>query len=450
MNWHENRRLPIRQVLDRKYQTRPLKNWKKCRELRLQYYKEIASAREEGKILVGGSAGSLSILPLGLGNVRYMGGETYGATVGADPSFSYPCLEATETEGFGRDTCVYFRNYFGSLLLDKYYFGGSFPKADFYLQTHTCDVHAKFYQTVSEYVGVPFFGIDMPPGTWGDTRAEERIKYASNQFLDAIDWMQKITGQTFDDEKFTRAVINEWDAAAYWARISLLNQNIPAPLDQKSMLTLFLPMMVLRGDERSLDFFRELAYEVEERVRDGIAALGMERYRYLHEGIPPWHSLRVYRILEEYGAVSVGSLYQFCMTGHWDIGDDGIWRAPHLFKDLGVEFKTREDIAKFYARAYLGGPNYRGSFWSAPIKNQQIIQLFHQWQANGVVMHLNRGCKGTGGYMLENRLALIEAGIPVVAYEGNAGDKREFDETQVIDRLESFMESQGLRKIKDV
>ena len=437
----------MKQVLDRKYQTRPLQNWKKCRELRQQYYQEIATTREHGKLLVGGSAGGLSILPSGLGNVVWMGGETYGATVGADPSFSYPCLEATEAEGYGRDTCVYFRNYFGSLLLDKYYFGGSFPKADFYIQSHTCDVHCKWYQTVSEYVGVPFFGIDMPPGPWGDERAEERIKYLSNQFLDAIEWMQKISGREYDDEKLAKAVINSWDASVYWARTCFLNQNIPAPLDQKSMLTLFLPLMVLRGEDRSLDFYKELLSEVEDRVRDGIATLETERYRYIHEGIPPWHSLRIYRVLEEYGAVSVGSLYQFCMTGQWDIEEDGIWNAPRLFKDLGIEFKTREDITRFYARAYLGNINYRGSFWSADIKNQQIIQLYNQWHADGVVMHLNRGCKGTGGYMLENRLALIEAGIPIVDYEGNAADRRDFDDAQVIDRLESFMESQGLTRI---
>lgn len=437
----------MKQVLDRRYQTRPLQNWNKCRELRLQHYKEIATAREQGKLLVGGSAGGLSILPWGLGDSIWMGGETYGATIGADPAFSYPCLEATEAEGFGRDTCVYFRNYFGSMVLNKYYFGGSFPKPDFFIQSHICDVHSKWYQTASKYLGVPFFGIDQPPGPWGEQRAEDRIDYFSKQLLDGIEWMEKITGRKYDDEKFARAVINEWEAARLWAEISLLNQTIPAPLDQKSMLTLFLPLMVLRGDDRSVEFYKELKAEVENRVKDGIAALATERYRYVHEGIPPWHFLRVFRILEEYGAISIGGLYMFCMAGHWDIGQDGIWRAYKPFKELGVQFKSREDITRFYAHVFLGNINYRGSFWSAEEKSKEMLQVFNQWHANGMVMHLNRGCKGTGGYLLENRLALADAGIPVVAYEGNAADRRDFDEAQVIDRLESFVESQGLTKI---
>jgi benzoyl-CoA reductase subunit B len=95
----------------------------------------------------------------------------------------------------------------------------------------------------------------------------------------------------------------------------------------------------------------------------------------------------------------------------------------------------------------LSNINYQGSFFSADIKNQQTLQLVDQWYAQGVVMHLNRGCKGTGGYLMESRLALSNKGIPVVTYEGNSGDSRDFDETQVVDNLESFLESQGLDKI---
>ena len=437
----------MKPALDRKYPTRPLQTWNKCKELRLQYYRDVASAREQGRLLVGGPTGGLSILPAGFRDVVWFGGETYGATAGADPAFSYPCVQATEAAGLGRDTCSYFRNYFGSMLLDKYYFGGAFPGADFYIQSHICDVHSKWYQAVSEHLGVPFYGVDMIPGPWGGKRTEERVDYFTGQLLDLIEWMERTTGRGYDDERFAAAVINEWEGARLWAEICCLNQTTPAPLDLKTMLVVFLPLMLLKGESRTLEFCKELKAEVEERVRDGIAALSMERYRYLHEGFPPWHFLKVFRVLEEYGAVSLGSLYMFCTSGHWDIGDDGIWRPPKPFKEMGVRFKSREDIARFYARAYLGNLNYRGSFWMAEEKSRQVLQIYKQWHADGAVIHLNRGCKGAGGYMLEVRLAMINEGIPVVAYEGNAADRRDFDEAQVIDRLESFAESQGLSKI---
>jgi len=50
---------------------------------------------------------------------------------------------------------------------------------------------------------------------------------------------------------------------------------------------------------------------------------------------------------------------------------------------------------------------------------------------------------------LENRLALIREGIPVLTFESNMADHREFDEAQILDRLDAFMENLGLRKLTD-
>lgn len=49
----------------------------------------------------------------------------------------------------------------------------------------------------------------------------------------------------------------------------------------------------------------------------------------------------------------------------------------------------------------------------------------------------------------ENRLALIEAGFPVMTFEGNMGDEREYDEARMIARIDSFMETLGVDKIKE-
>ena len=47
----------------------------------------------------------------------------------------------------------------------------------------------------------------------------------------------------------------------------------------------------------------------------------------------------------------------------------------------------------------------------------------------------------------ENRLALIEAGFPVMTFEGNMGDEREFDKAKTVARIDAFMETLGLRKL---
>jgi len=39
----------------------------------------------------------------------------------------------------------------------------------------------------------------------------------------------------------------------------------------------------------------------------------------------------------------------------------------------------------------------------------------------------------------EYRLALKDAGFPVMIFEGNMGDEREFDEAQTMTRIDAFM-----------
>ena len=78
-----------------------------------------------------------------------------------------------------------------------------------------------------------------------------------------------------------------------------------------------------------------------------------------------------------------------------------------------------------------------------------MIRIGKEWMLNGVMLHYNRGCEGLSLGIAENRLALIEAGFPVMVFEGNMGDEREFDEAQTITRIDAFMESLSFEKIKD-
>ena len=77
------------------------------------------------------------------------------------------------------------------------------------------------------------------------------------------------------------------------------------------------------------------------------------------------------------------------------------------------------------------------------------VAIAKDWNCQGVIMHLNRGCEGWAVGQLEVRRALVEAGFPVLAYEGNVADPREFDEPRTYARIDAFMESQGLKKLFD-
>ncbi|MFQ5827167.1 MAG: 2-hydroxyacyl-CoA dehydratase [Dehalococcoidia bacterium] len=429
----------------RRWKTEPLRSWGKCKELRLNHYREVSQAREEGKLLVTGGLSEIIILPAGLGDFVFFSGEPYGASLSTDAEFCQACTEAVESLGYARDICSYFRNYLGSMHLDRYFFGGPFPKAEFCLSLHNCDSHAKWYQTVSDHFGIPFFGIDLlnhAPGR----HLEERGEYLAGQLYDAIEWMERVSGRQYDDEKLIEAIHIESEIGSLWAQTCILNQAIPAPLDQKSMWSLYLPAGMLKWQREALEFHRMLQDEVQDRVNRGIGSLATERCRLIHDGMPPWFFLRIFRLMEQYGAVCIGSQYCFGLTGFFSMGPDGSWQAAKTPRELGIPLRNRDDAVRYFAQKILSRVVGDGCYW-APAKNDQNLSLVRQWQAQGMVIHLNRGCEGMAQHQLEMRLGLLEAGIPVMTYEGNMADKREFDEAQVLDRLESFMESLELQKL---
>ena len=62
----------------------------------------MATAWEQGKLLVTGSGNTFMSLLAGFGNFVFFSGEPYVATVGYDSAFGQECGETTEARGFTR------------------------------------------------------------------------------------------------------------------------------------------------------------------------------------------------------------------------------------------------------------------------------------------------------------------------------------------------------------
>ncbi len=431
----------------KRYPSEPLKCWKKAKELREKYYRDYAEAKSKGGLRWAGGAWSFDAIPAGLGDdVRNLTSEPYGASVAFRKEFAVKCQEAVEARGFARDLCAYVRNYWGSLLLNQYAFGGEFPLPDFIWQDHICCSHAKWYQIVRDFEGdIPMYSVDVSVGPYRDLTAS-RLDYVVGQMMDGIEWLEKTTGRTYDDEKLIRAVYDECRSTSTWAEICELNQTIPAPLDEKSMHSLYVFGTLRKSDREFADFYDELRDEIKDRVARGIAAVPTERVRVITDTQPPWGFLNLYRYLEQYGAVSVGSLYVFGLIGIWETTPEGVWRPRTTPQQQGVTITTREQALRILADWNLSKPQFQ-QFYDPQIKTDLVVRIAKQWKLNGVILHYNRGCEGLSIGIAENRLGLIKAGIPVMTYEGNMGDEREFDENKSLARIDAFMESMGLNKV---
>ena len=428
-----------------KYPTEPLKLWKKAKELREQYYLNYAKAKDNGGLRWSGSAWALDALPAGLGtDVFSLTGEPYAAAISHDRKFAKECMDAAESYGFARDLCSYMRIYWGGMHLDKYLFGGKFPKPDFIFQTQICCSHSKWYQHVSTVEQVPQFYVDVGVGPYKDM-TDARLDYVVGQLNEGIEFLEKSTGRKFDDELFIKAVKNEMRSTSRWADICALNKVKPAPLDEKTMYSLYVLATLSKSSQWCADFYDELYDEVKDRVARGIAAVPNETVRMMSDTQPPWSFLKIFRYLETFGAVSIGSLYTFALEGIWETKEDGSWGGRTLPWNKGIAMNDRQTALRLYADWNLSKPQWQ-HFYDPRLKTEMMLRIVKEWQVDGVMLHLNRGCEGLSMGIMENRMGIAKAGVPIMTYEGNMGDEREFDEVRTQARVDAFMEQLGLRR----
>ncbi|KPK31237.1 MAG: hypothetical protein AMK69_00950 [Nitrospira bacterium SG8_3] len=444
----------------KKYSTKPFDCWGKAKELRMDIYQKLAqkaSGEKDWLVASGGTEGLIG-LPAGLGeDYVFFGGEPYGASTGAMGK-SEEMMGHCEVKGYARDLCGYCRNYLGSIFGDQFSFGGKYPHPDFYFQLHFCDTHGKWYQPAAKYTDKPYFVIDMgAPYRWpkwneSEKRRKNKFNYLVTQMHDSIEWMENITGRTYDDERLADAVYNEIMSTSKWAKCCELNKNVPAPMDEKSMYAFYIVHVLRRHTKEAVEFFDMLYDELQDRIAKDIAGVEYERFRMVHNSQPPWYALHMFRYMEKFGVVCVGSQYDFMLSGGWDYyyDENGIFhiRAGEPPADLKDRIKTRDGALKAMTSWILDYGLTIRSFRFPMIERRNIdVAIARDWNCQGAMMHLNRGCEGWAVGQLEARRALVEAGFPVLTYEGNVADPREFDESRTFAHINAFMESQRLKKL---
>ena len=183
---------------EQKYPTKPLETWQKAKEIRRNYYKDYTEAHEKGGIRWAGGAWTFDAIPAGLGEDVYsITSEPYGASVAYNKEFALRCQEAVEKAGYARDLCSYMRNYWGSILLNEYVFGGEFPRPDFIWQDHICCSHAKWYQVVSDLEdGIPMYCVDVAVGPYPfEKPTEPKLDDIVGSMHDGIEWRWETTGR---------------------------------------------------------------------------------------------------------------------------------------------------------------------------------------------------------------------------------------------------------------
>ncbi len=337
--------------------------------------------------------------------------ENHSALVGAakqGPMYS----EYAERIGFSRDLCSYARCDIGCVLAASSPIGG-LPKPKFlFACNNICNTVVKWYEVLSRIFDVPLFVLDTP--FVRKELKESYVNYVRDQLHDFIDFVEKLTGKQLDDSRLRKTLRLALDGVKAYKDALLMGRHKPSPLTCFDAFINMAPIVCLRGTEHPVRFYAEMKAELEERVRNGIAAVDGEEIRLLWDNIPIWYRLRW---LGEFFASRKACVVADTYTNAWS------WMAASDKSDvLG-------SIAETYTFIYL---NVGLEHMAAAIN--ELIDIY---DVQGVVIHSNRSCKpySFGQYELQKMID-----VPSVVIEADMVDSRAFSEAQVETRLEAFLE----------
>jgi benzoyl-CoA reductase/2-hydroxyglutaryl-CoA dehydratase subunit BcrC/BadD/HgdB len=347
--------------------------------------------------------------------------ENYGALCGARQA-SVGLCELAEAEGYPADLCSYAKGHIAASRSPESAPLDGLPRPDMLVCcSNICGTVVKWYEALADYYGCPLFVLDVPFQREPEPEPHV-IGYVAAQMEDFIAWSETQVGRKLDAERFVHTLQLSREAVNLWTEIRELGAHRPSPLNAPELFLAMAPIVVLRGTQAAVDFYRLMKAEAEERIAEGVAAVPGERVRLLWDNIAIWYRLfRFYRPFAEQGACFVADTY----TNAWSVNltlDEPIlglaraYAAPFINLDLSTRARVVQDLAR-------------------------------RFDVDGMVMHANRSCKPFSLTQLDLRAALRdELGLPTLILEADMTDARLYNEGVIKERVAAFMEMVGKRE----
>lgn len=409
----------------------PLKIWKECKALAAEYYGVMTQAKKQGKTLAWAGVGAPAEILRAMDIVPIYG-EPYGAVCGAT-RYNNELLEATEQHGYGRNFCSYARSFIGSALINRGPLG-DMPEPDLIMSSkEACNTHISWWEVLSRHFNKPFYVLDQPLLQRGIR--QHHVDFMKAQIEGLMDFLESVTGRKMEEERFVEAVILTHEARELWDQVLSYCKRVPSLLNMKSQLSLMVPAVDLAGTQRAVDFYRRLVDELEDRANRGVAAVAEEEARILWDNVPLWYNLNLLNYLEEQGVVLVISPY----TSMWGLEtkyqcgyDEESFRLLEWNEPTNMD-EAITQVAKNYSYNPLGA--------DIPSQVTYYSNMARGYRVDGIICHSNRGCKNLSLNRVDvMKLVEEELNIPVLIFEANMSDPREYSDGQIKTRMDAFLE----------
>ena len=313
-------------------------------------------------------------------------------------------LEEAESAGYSTDSCAYHRTILGTTLK------GLLPEPDLLIAaTIPCNGGVKALKRIAEYYNKDAYIINMP------NKVDERsIDYLQAQYEHMIDYITEKTGRKLDEHKLKQSIKNNNEAREYILEVNELCKNVPSPSNSKDLKN-FIMYVLLTGNKEGIDVARTYRDELLSRMENNTPGLPGEKYRLMWIQNRIQFKENLLSMLEEKFKANI--VIDELNYIWWDAMDEG-----DPLRSLAIRNATHPIL----------GPAER--------RIKVLVQLAKDYKINGAINPAHWGCRQSGGARVLFKDALQAINIPMVNLDVDCVDDRNFSESQLVTRLEAFME----------
>ncbi len=393
---------------------------KACKKLMADHFYELDEASKTGrqKIAWCTSVGPAELLR-GMGFLVYFP-ENHGAMLGAT-RMATDLIPYANALGYSPDICSYLTSDVGSYLQKKSpltmaYNIESVPKPDVLVfNTNQCRDVQDWFSWYGRELNVPAIGVH----THRDIGAigSVQIQDIASQIEGLVPELEAVTGEKLDMDRFKEVLGYSRRTSELWRACLESASAIPSPWTFFDATIHMGPAVVARGTQEAVDYYELLLPELEQRIKDGVAAVEGEKHRLYWEGMPIWGKLRP--LADQFLSLKtcvVASTY--CNS----------WIFDQLDPEAPFESMGRAYTELFIVR-------------DEPYKEQYITDCHEKYQFDGILFHDAKTCPNNSNnrYGMPERLSR-NLGIPVLTINGDLCDLRCYSEEQAKTNIEAFIE----------
>lgn len=420
--------IPARGAVVQRHLVRPLKSIELFKQVITRNYHTIRDAAEGGRARIAWctSLGPAELLRA-LGFKVYFP-ENHGAILGSFRA-SEEFIPVATAQGFSPEICSYLTSDIGAFLrketpLRTLYGFKSVPKPDVLVyNTNQCREVAEWFSYFGREFKAPVLGINTPHHVPEVTVAH--ISSVVDQINALIPHLEKIAGTRLDMNELKRTVKLSHDACVEWKGALGTAAHTPSPFNFFDGLIHMGPVVIMRGMQDAVDYYKALRKELDERVQDGIGAVEDEKYRLYWDGMPMWGRIRAHsNLFARFNACVVASTY--CNTWALDLLD-------------------HNDPIRSMAEAYTSLFINR----TEGIKEKYLLDMAKEFNVDGIIFHDSKTCPYNSNTRFGMPMRLEKwFHMPNLVVQGDVCNMRLVSDTQFETGIEAFIERLMLKHVE--